>query len=31
MEVDILCLGHGIPVIGGAATRIEQLAERIGG
>ena len=31
MGVDVLCLGHGIPVIGGAATRIEQLAGKIGG
>jgi glyoxylase-like metal-dependent hydrolase (beta-lactamase superfamily II) len=29
MDVDILCLGHGAPINGGASTAIRQLAARL--
>ncbi len=30
MEVDILCMGHGIPIVGGAAQELQAFAARLG-
>ncbi len=30
MNVDVLCLGHGNPIVGNAATQVQQLAQKIG-
>lgn len=30
MDVDILCMGHGIPIVGGAAQKLQTFAARLG-
>lgn len=30
LKADILCLGHGAPIIGGAAAKVERLLKQIG-